>query len=116
MSNGIRERIVCESVIGGWQLCRADSGEKFGPVCNDVAELWKWERGYEKRRVLLECMTPEQAATFVAFFVRQSRESSSPKPWGEFFNAAIWDGMSDCVMFGYAGMWMGIERDGYAHS
>lgn len=69
-----------------------------------------------RAQMLLEHMTPEQAETLLTFFERQRLESASPKPWGEFFSYAVWDGFNDCVMFGYAGMWMGIERDGYAHS
>lgn len=69
-----------------------------------------------RTRMLLDNMTPEQAETLLTYFERQRVESTSPKSWGEFFGYAIWDGMNDCVMLAYAGMWIGIERDGYGHS
>lgn len=67
-------------------------------------------------QILLDNMTPEQAQTLLLYYAIQARESLTPKDWPTFFGAARWDGYIDCVMFAYAGMWMGIERDGYTHS
>lgn len=110
------ERYVCESVIGGWQSCFADSHVKFGPVFNDVADLWNWQRGLERRRSMLDNMTPDQANTLLVYYVRQRKESPDPKSWESFFGGCAWDSINGCLMMPYAGMVVGIERDGYAHS
>lgn len=109
-------RAVCESVVGGWQSCDADTGNKFGPVFNDVADLWEWQRGFDRRRVILDNMTPEQAETLLTFYVRQRAESPKPKSWDSFFGGCAWNSLLGCLMMPYAGMVVGIERDGYAHS
>ncbi len=37
-------QIVCVSVPGGWVTQVLKTGYTFGPVFNDIQDLWKWQR------------------------------------------------------------------------
>ena len=34
----------CVSVPGGWQTAVTKTGYPFGPVFNDVEDLWNWQK------------------------------------------------------------------------
>lgn len=61
-------------------------------------------------------MTAAQWQSFGKLFDRQLLESATPKTFAEFCEAANMDTLADCVMVPVFGMWIGIEKDGYAHS
>ena len=49
----------CFSVAGGWQSFDKVSGLTFGPVYNQVQDLWKWqdENPVEGKKVVQNLMT-----------------------------------------------------------
>lgn len=36
--------ICCSSVVGGWQSSFKDTSVTFGPVFNNIQDLWMWQR------------------------------------------------------------------------
>lgn len=36
--------LMSVSVVGGWQTGIKGTGVTFGPVYNDVCDLWRWQR------------------------------------------------------------------------
>lgn len=38
------------------------------------------------------------------------------KSYKQFRKTAHWSHTNDCLMIPFAGMWVGIEKDGYTHS
>ena len=36
--------LACKSVAGGWQCIDNKTNNVFGPVFNDIQELWDWQR------------------------------------------------------------------------
>jgi hypothetical protein len=37
-------KLSCKSVAGGWQTCVDKTEYCFGPVFNDIKDLWQWQR------------------------------------------------------------------------
>ena len=36
--------LTCINVLGGWQTGIRGTGVVFGPVYNNIADLWRWQR------------------------------------------------------------------------
>ena len=37
-------KIMCLSVVGGWQSCYGLTGETFGPTFHKIQDLWAWQK------------------------------------------------------------------------
>ncbi len=51
----------CLSVVGGWQSHDEVTGLSFGPVFNQVQDLWEWQKAnpVEGKKVVKSLMTGE---------------------------------------------------------
>ena len=59
-------------------------------------------------------MTADQTIALYRIWKRPlSNMAANPLPWQQFSATAWYDYVSDCVMVPWAGMWLGIETDGY---
>lgn len=36
-------KLICKSVVGGWQSFDGDTGLAFGPAFHKVQDLWNWQ-------------------------------------------------------------------------
>jgi hypothetical protein len=36
--------VRCLSVLGGWQTCVGQTDITFGPVFNNITDLWNWQK------------------------------------------------------------------------
>ncbi len=53
--------LACKSVAGGWQSMDNVTGNVFGPVYNDIQDLWDWQKNnpIEGMKLVRSYMTGE---------------------------------------------------------
>lgn len=71
-----------------------------------LAKLWQRDLGDVARNRLYNAANPHDPHPF--------RTTPTWASFADCINAAQFG--YDCIMIQYAGMWLGIERDGYTHS
>jgi hypothetical protein len=62
----------------------------------------------------MDKLTKAQQSALLSVYNRQWGDK--PKTYLAFRRTAINNSLIGCVMVPYAGMWLGIEEDGYTHS
>ena len=58
----------CQSVVGGWQTALKPTNETFGPVFNDIKDLWAWQEQNlsDVHRVTIEQLEQQNAELLAA--------------------------------------------------